>query len=101
MKRPAVLLMDGSVFVAPATEFPLVSTDTRSVLGWTTNDTEPVAVCPVLSFTVNVAVKLPAAVGVPLTTPVAPLRDNPFGKTPPNSVQINGAVPPVVTNVAE
>jgi hypothetical protein len=78
--------------------------ETRSVLGCTTNSTEPVAVFPVLSDTVNVAVKLPAAVGVPLTTPVPVSRDElgkPVGKTPPNSVQVNGAVPPVVAIVAE
>jgi hypothetical protein len=101
MKRPPVLLMDGSVFVAPATEFPLVSTDTRSVLGCTANSTEPVAVLPVLSVTVNVTVELPAAVGVPLTTPVLALRDKPVGKTPPTKIHVSGAVPPVVTNVAE
>jgi hypothetical protein len=32
MKRPSVVLMEGSVFAVPGTEFPLMSTDTRSVL---------------------------------------------------------------------
>jgi hypothetical protein len=49
----------------------------------------------------KVVVELPAAVGMPLTTPVAPLRDNPFGKTPPTKIHVSGAVPPMVANVAE
>jgi hypothetical protein len=48
---------------------------------------------PVLSVATNTTVELPAAVGVPVTTPVAPLRDKPVGKTPPNKVHVNGAVP--------
>src|SRR6266850_8153339 len=63
------------------------------------NSTEPVAVIPVLSVTVNTAVEFPSAVGVPLTTPAPALRDKPVGKTPPNSIQVNGAVPPVVARV--
>ena len=100
-KRPLALLMAGSV-LAPFPAVPLLSTETRSVLGWTANSTEPVAVFPVLSVTMNVAVKLPAAVGVPLTTPVPALRDElgkPVGKAPPNSIQVNGAVPPVTARV--
>jgi hypothetical protein len=61
----------------------------------------PVAVFPVLSVTMKVGVELPAAVGVPLTTPVPALRDKPVGKTPPNRIHVSGAAPPVVANVAE
>ena len=91
-------LIAGSV-LAPFPAVPLVSTDTRSVLGWIANNTEPVPVLPVLSVTVNVAVKLPTAFGLPLTTPVPELRAKPGGKTPTNNVQVNGAVPPVVARV--
>ena len=67
------------------------------------NNTEPVAVIPVLSVTTNTTVKLPAVVGTGalLTTPVPASRDKPVGKTPPNTVHVNGAVPPVVANVVE
>ena len=104
MKRPSVLLITGSA-LAPFPAVPLPSTDTRSVLGWTANSTEPIAVFPVLSVTVNVAVKFPATVGVPLTTPVPGSRrksvgGEPVGKPPPKSVQVNGAVPPVAARVA-
>jgi hypothetical protein len=63
------------------------------------NSTEPVAVIPVLSVTVNVAVKLPAVAGVPLTTPVTGSMDKVAGKTLPTSTQVNGAVPPVAAIV--
>jgi hypothetical protein len=64
------------------------------------NNTEPVAVLPVLSVTVKVGVKFPAgATGVPVTAPVDAFNDNPAGKTPPNKVQVNGAVPPVAARV--
>ena len=76
-------------------------TETRSVLGWMANSTEPIAVIPVLSVTVNVGVKSPAAVGVPLTTPVPALKDKPVGKTPPTTAHLNEAVPPEVAIVAE
>ena len=90
--------MEG-VELEPLPAVPLPLTDTRSVLVWMANSTEPVAVFPVLSVTVNTAVGFPTAVGVPLTTPVPALRDKPVGKTPPNSVQVNGAVPPVAARV--
>ena len=98
MKRPLALLMAGSV-LAPFPAVPLPLTDTRSVLEWMANSTEPVAVFPVLSVTVNTAVGFSTAAGVPLTTPVPALRDKPIGKAPPNSVQVNGAVPPVTARV--
>ena len=87
--------------LAPFPVTPLLSIETRSVLGWMANNTEPLAVLPVLSLTVNVAVEFPSAVGMPLTTPVPALRDKPAGKTPVNKVHVKGAVPPVVANVAE
>jgi hypothetical protein len=93
--------MAGSV-LAPFPGAPMLSTEIRSVLGWMANSTEPVAVWPVLSVTVNVAVKLPAVSGVPLTTPVPGSKVKagvPVGKAPPNSAQVNGAVPPVVARV--
>ena len=97
-KRPSALLMAGSVLV-PLCAVPVLSTETRSVLGWMANSTEPVVILPVLSVTVNVAVKLPAVAGVPLTTPVTGLRVKLAGKTLPISVQVNGAVPPVAARV--
>jgi hypothetical protein len=48
---------------------------------------------------VNVAVEFPAAVGIPLTTPVPALRSTPAGRTPPDRVHVNGTVPPVTTSV--
>jgi hypothetical protein len=90
--------MAGSVLV-PLCAIPVLSTETRSVLGWMANSTEPVAVIPVLSVTVNVAVKLPAVIGVPLTTPVTGSRVKLAGKTLPISVQVYGAVPPVAARV--
>jgi hypothetical protein len=92
--------MEGTELM-PSPAVPLLFTDTRSVLGWMENSTEPVAVLPVLSLTVNVAVEFPSAVGMPLTTPVPALRDKPAGKRPVNKVHVKGAVPPVVANVAE
>ncbi len=53
-----------------------------------------------LSVTVKVAVKFPAgATGVPVTAPVDAFNDNPAGKAPVKSVQVNGAVPPVAERV--
>ena len=95
---PVSRLMAGSVLV-PLCAVPVLSTETRSVLGWMANSTEPVAVIPVLSVTVNVAVKLPAVIGVPLTTPVTEMMDKLAGKTLPISVQVNGAVPPDAVRV--
>jgi hypothetical protein len=46
------------------------------------------------SFTVTLAVLVPAAVGVPLITPVEVLIDSPAGR--PVADQVNGVVPPVV-----
>jgi hypothetical protein len=64
------------------------------------NSTEPVATRPVLSVTLKPTVEFPTAVGIPLTTPVFPLRSSPFGKTLLiNTAQVNGAVPPVVTRL--
>ena len=65
------------------------------------NNTEPVAVFPVLSVTVNVAVKLLAGgVGVPVTSPVTVLvKPSPVGRVPPTNAQVSGAVPPVATRV--
>ena len=80
MKRPSVELIDGTVFSGTATEFPNVSTDRRSVLGWTTNNTAQFSVLPVLSVTVNTTVKLPTVFGVPVTSPEVPLKFKPPGK---------------------
>ena len=47
-------------------------------------------------------VKLGApAVGVPEITPVLPARLRPAGSDPADTVQLNGAVPPVDTSVVE
>jgi len=43
-------------------------------------------------------VKLPAWVGVPLSTPVAPLIVSPLGNAPATTAYVYGAVPPVVAN---
>ena len=50
-------LMEGAE-LAPLTARPLPLTETRSVLGWMANNTEPIAVLPVLSVTVTVAVEV-------------------------------------------
>jgi hypothetical protein len=72
-----------------------------SVFVWMANSTEPVAVFPVLSVTVNVAVKLSAgSAGVPVTSPVTALvKPNPVGRVPPTNAQVSGAVPPVAARV--
>ncbi|MNN84820.1 hypothetical protein D3C81_2020260 [compost metagenome] len=46
------------------------------------------------SFACRVKVKLPAAVGVPLSTPVAASSARPVGKVPLLSVYTYGATPP-------
>jgi hypothetical protein len=53
---------------------------------------------PVLSVTVKVGEKLPGSVGVPDIVPVL-LTTSPFGRLPPVSVQLYGAVPPVAARV--
>jgi hypothetical protein len=86
----------------PGTGGAPLSTESTSVLGWTANNTEPVAVFPVLSVTVNVAVKLPCTVGVPVIVPVAGITGfSPAGKDPVESDHVNGAVPLTVTSVVE
>ena len=47
-----------------------------------------VALSPKLSVTVKVSGKLPAVVGVPLTTPVDPLRVKPPGSVPEVTVTV-------------
>jgi ATPase subunit of ABC transporter with duplicated ATPase domains len=80
-KRP-VLLIDGLRLCAPpGTGGVPLSIETRSVFGWMANSTEPVAIWPVLSVTVNATVEFPSTVGMPLTTPVLASRDKPVGKT--------------------
>jgi hypothetical protein len=50
----------------------------------------------------KVTVELPAAVGIPVTAPVAGLMEfSPRGNDPPNNDHVNGAVPPAVAIVAE
>ena len=79
---------------------PLLSTDSRSVLGWIANSTGTVAVLPILSVARNVTVEFPAAVGLPVTAPVAEVSANPSGKgTPPITVQVIGAVKFLVDSV--
>jgi hypothetical protein len=79
--------------LAPFPAVPLLSSDTRSVLGWIANNTETVSVLPVLSVARNVTVVFPTADGVPVTAPVAEVSANPSGKgTPPNTAQVIGAV---------
>ena len=98
-KRPS-LLIDGVLLApTPGTGVVLLSVEITSVLGWIANNTEPLAAWPVLSVTVSVAVKLPAVVGVPLTTPVIESMVRLVGNAPPNRVQVKGGVPPVVESV--
>ena len=62
-----------------------------------------VAVCAdeAESLTVTVTVKLPLAVGVPETTPVAAPRFRPAGRLPPLIDQVKGGVPPLMCTVLE
>ena len=69
-------------------KLPSVFAEAES-LGPAANRTEPVAVLPLLSRTLKVAVDVPAVVGVPVTAPVASLvKFSPPGKVPPNSDQV-------------
>ena len=53
------------------------------------------------SVTLNVSdVALPAAVGVPLMTPVAAFKARPAGSVPPARVHVYGVIPPVAASVA-
>jgi hypothetical protein len=101
MKRPSCELMDGTVVDGTATEIPLVSTDTRSIFGRTVNDTEHFSVLPVLSVPASTTVKLPAAVGVPVTSPEVAVRDKPDGTAPLDTVQGKGKVLQGVAKFAE
>ncbi len=51
------------------------------------------------SSTRTVKLDVPAVVGVPLMTPVAPSSTRPAGKAPTEIDQFNGAVPPVAVSV--
>jgi len=53
------------------------------------------------SVTCAVIVKLPDAVGVPLSAPVAPFSVTPAGRAPAVIDQLYGVVPPVAASVAE
>ena len=48
---------------------------------------------PLASFTCSV--KVPAAVGVPVTAPVAAFSESPAGSEPVATEKVRGAVPPV------
>lgn len=50
---------------------------------------------PCASVAVTVKGKLPAAVGVPESTPEEPLRLRPAGRTPAVTEKVYGAVPPL------
>ena len=54
---------------------------------------------PVLSCTRIVTGKVPAAVGVPASSPVEGFRVNPAGRVPVED-QVNGPVPPVTTSAS-
>ena len=53
-----------------------------------------VAACPVLSVTRTVNVKVPAAVGVPLTRPGDACTERPGGRVPATCAQVYGGTPP-------
>ena len=57
-----------------------------------------VAACPNASVTRTVTAAVPAAVGVPDSSPVAASRDSPAGRVPAGVDQPNGAVPPVTVS---
>ena len=54
-----------------------------------------------LSDTITVNGKEPAAVGVPLMTPVAGLSTRPAGNAPDETDHVYGAVPPAAATVDE
>jgi hypothetical protein len=54
-----------------------------------------------LSLTITVKSHLPAIPGVPLITPVAPLRESPVGRLPAESDHEYGGIPPLAWRVAE
>src|SRR3989304_489177 len=54
---------------------------------------------PLASITRTVKFDVPAAVGVPLITPVAVFRFNPAGRLPVATDQLYGVLPPVADNV--
>jgi hypothetical protein len=60
-------------------------------------ESDVVAVDLLASVISKAAEKVPAAVGVPLMTPVDGFRDNPGGKDPDEMLQEYGAKPPVTT----
>ena len=64
-------------------------------------DSACVSVCGGLSLSVTCTVKLdvPAAVGIPLITPVDALMDNPTGSAPDEMDQLYGVAPPVALTV--
>ncbi len=55
--------------------------------------------CPFASVAAAVKVDVPAVVGTPDSTPVAPLRVSPDGAVPAGMDQVSGAAPPVTVNV--
>ena len=62
---------------------------------------ETAAVCPMESVMVAVKLKVPAALGVPLITPVAAAILKPVGSAPEVIATVNGGVPPAIPRVCE
>jgi len=66
--------------------------------GRTLIDSAPVPLCKFLSVTLSVKLE-PAAVGVPLITPVPALRSRPAGNAPLTTNELYVLMPPVATTV--
>ena len=65
-----------------------------------TSVTASVAVTANASLTWTVNAKLPAAAGVPASTPVDAFSVRPDGRPPPGTDQVNGPVPPMTVRVS-
>ncbi len=63
-----------------------------------TSVTSLVSLRPALSVTLTVKAKVPAAVGVPDSSPVDAPRVIPAGSAPALTDQVNGLVPPVTVS---
>src|SRR3990172_7910786 len=58
-----------------------------------------VAVAPLVSVALTVKFEVPAAVGVPLISPVVPLSANPAGSAPTVTAHVMGDFPPLLASV--